>query len=194
MYQRNTGRIDAKIYPARASRKAFPASFYGDDGRQRSKIENKEQADQILAELEGAEYKIVEASKRARAANPLRRRLSPPPCSRRPRASLGFQARRTMKAAQELYEGVEIEGMGAVGLITYMRTDSLRLSEDALKDAADYIVERWGKKYLPDTPRHFKTKSKRPGWARGHPADDAQPDARSGERQPDVRISINSIS
>ena len=63
-----------------------------------------------------------------------------------------------MKAAQELYEGVEIEGMGAVGLITYMRTDSLRLSEDALKDAADYILERWGKKYLPDTPRHFKTK------------------------------------
>ena len=68
------------------------------------------------------------------------------------------EARRTMKAAQELYEGVEIEGMGAVGLITYMRTDSLRLSEDALKDAADYILERWGKKYLPDTPRHFKTK------------------------------------
>ena len=64
-----------------------------------------------------------------------------------------------MKAAQELYEGVEIEGMGAVGLITYMRTDSLRISEDAIKDASDYILERWGKKYLPDTPRHFKTKA-----------------------------------
>ena len=57
-----------------------------------------------------------------------------------------------MKAAQELYEGVEIEGMGAVGLITYMRTDSLRLSEDALKDAADYILERWGEEVFAGYP------------------------------------------
>ena len=64
-----------------------------------------------------------------------------------------------MKAAQELYEGVEIEGMGAIGLITYMRTDSLRISEDAIHDATAYIEERWGKKYLPDAPRHFKTKA-----------------------------------
>ena len=72
---------------------------------------------------------------------------------------LGFQARRTMKVAQDLYEGVEVADMGAVGLITYMRTDSLRISEDAVKEAADYILERWGKKYLPDTPRKFKVKA-----------------------------------
>ena len=54
-----------------------------------------------------------------------------------------------MKAAQELYEGVEIQGQGAVGLITYMRTDSLRLSEDAVQEAAAYIRERWGDRYAP---------------------------------------------
>lgn len=148
--------LDAKFIP-KGSRKAFPASFYGDESG-KIKIENKEQADKILAELQDAEYKIVKLKKGTRRKSP-----APPfitstlqqEASRR----LGFQARRTMKAAQELYEGVEIEGMGAVGLITYMRTDSLRLSEDAVQDAADYIRERWGQKYLPDKPRHFKTKA-----------------------------------
>ena len=57
--------------------------------------------------------------------------------------------------------------MGAVGLITYMRTDSLRLSEDALNDAASFIEEKWGKKYLPDAPRHYKSKA---GAQDGHEA------------------------
>ena len=133
----------------KGSRKAFPATFYGDENG-KIEIENKEQADQILAELEGAEYKISKL-KRARAAipcaavyhlHPAAGGLAPP----------GVPGAPDDEAAQELYEGVEIEGMARSGLITYMRTDSLRLSEDALKDAADYILERWGKKYLPDTP------------------------------------------
>lgn len=148
--------IDAKLNP-QGSRKAFAATFYGDtDGK--IKITNKEQSDKILDELKDADYKVAKVKKGTRRKSP-----APPfitstlqqEASRR----LGFQARRTMKAAQELYEGVEVEGMGAVGLITYMRTDSLRISEDAIKDAGDYILERWGKKYLPDTPRHFKTKA-----------------------------------
>ena len=64
-----------------------------------------------------------------------------------------------MKAAQELYEGVDIEGMGAVGLITYMRTDSLRISEDAVQEAVQFIGERWGKQYLPSKPRHYKARA-----------------------------------
>ena len=72
---------------------------------------------------------------------------------------LGFQAKRTMKAAQELYEGVEVKGQGSMGLITYMRTDSLRISEDAIKDASDYIRDRWGEKYLPPKARHFKSRA-----------------------------------
>ena len=72
---------------------------------------------------------------------------------------LGFAARRTMKAAQELYEGVEIPEMGAVGLITYMRTDSLRISEDARRDGSAFIRERYGENYLPEKPRVFKSRS-----------------------------------
>ena len=148
--------LDAKFIP-KGSRKAFPASFYGDvDGK--IKISNKEQADKILAELEDAEYQVVKVKKGTRRKSP-----APPfitsTLQQEASRKLGFQARRTMKVAQELYEGVEVADMGAVGLITYMRTDSLRISEDALKEAADYILERWGKKYLPDTPRKFKVKA-----------------------------------
>ena len=72
-----------------------------------------------------------------------------------------------MKVAQELYEGVEIAGMGAVGIITYMRTDSLRISDDARKEGVDYILNRWGEKYLPPKPYNFKTKA---GAQDGHEA------------------------
>ena len=72
---------------------------------------------------------------------------------------LGFAARRTMKAAQELYEGVEVEGIGAIGLITYMRTDSLRISEDARKEGNDFIRETYGADYLPAKPRTFKSRN-----------------------------------
>ncbi|QNO16835.1 type I DNA topoisomerase [Caproicibacterium amylolyticum] len=150
--------VDAKFVPAKGTfRKQFTASLYGtEEGK--LKISNQEEADKILADLKEADYVVTKVKKGTRRKSP-----APPfitstlqqEASRR----LGFTARRTMKAAQELYEGIEIEGMGAVGLITYMRTDSLRLSEDAIAAAAEYIEGRWGKKYLPDTPRHFKTKA-----------------------------------
>lgn len=148
--------IDAKLIP-QGSRKVFAAAFYGDaDGK--IKITNQQQADEILQKLEDAEFKVAKVKKGSRKKSP-----APPfitsTLQQEASRKLGFQARRTMKAAQELYEGVEIEGMGAIGLITYMRTDSLRISEDAIHDATAYIEERWGKKYLPDTPRHFKTKA-----------------------------------
>src|SRR5690606_22291335 len=72
---------------------------------------------------------------------------------------LGFSAHKTMTVAQQLYEGVELGSEGSVGLITYMRTDSVRLSNDALKQARTYIENRFGKDYLPGKPRVFKTKS-----------------------------------
>ena len=64
-----------------------------------------------------------------------------------------------MKAAQELYEGVTVEGLGAVGLITYMRTDSTRISDEAKQAAAEFITNRYGEKYLPEKPRVYKSKS-----------------------------------
>ncbi len=72
---------------------------------------------------------------------------------------LGFAARRTMQTAQELYEGVEVEGIGATGLITYMRTDSLRISEEARAAGNTYIKDTYGESYLPEKPRYFKTKA-----------------------------------
>ena len=112
--------IDAKLIP-QGSRRAFPASFYGTT-EAKMKIENGEEADRILADLKDAAYKVARVKKGTRRKSP-----APPfitsalqqEASRR----LGFQAKRTMKAAQELYEGVEIGDLGAVGLITYMRTD-----------------------------------------------------------------------
>ena len=148
--------IDAK-FQTKNSRKTFPATFYG-DGNGKIKIANEEESNRILEDLKDAEYAVTNVKKGKRRKSP-----APPfitstlqqEASRR----LGFQARRTMKAAQELYEGVEVAGMGAVGLITYMRTDSLRVSEDAIRDAADYIRERWGEKYLPEAPRHYKSRA-----------------------------------
>lgn len=159
--------IDAKFIP-KGERKAFPASLYDNiEGTLRIKdknssikldIRNEEKANQILAELENESFKV------GKVKNGRRTRKPAPPfitstlqqeCSRK----LGFQSKRTMRIAQELYEGVEIEGMGAVGLITYMRTDSLRLSDDALNGARDYIQQRWGDKYLPAEPRKYKSRS-----------------------------------
>lgn len=157
--------IDAKLIP-KGGRKAFPASFYGDEAGNKIKITNKEEADAILKKLEDAQFtvaKIKKGSRRKSPAPPFSTSTMQQEASRK----LGFQARRTMKAAQELYEGVEIEGQGAVGLITYMRTDSLRLSEDAVKEAADYIRERWGDRYVPDKPRQYKTRA---GAQDGHEA------------------------
>lgn len=148
--------IDAKCIP-QGSRKQFPASFYGDENG-KIKITSEEQANGILEELKDQEFIISKVKKGTRRKSP-----APPfitsTLQQEASRKLGFQARRTMKAAQELYEGIEIKGMGAVGLITYMRTDSLRISEDAIKDAGDYIRERWGEKYLPEKPRHFKSRA-----------------------------------
>lgn len=121
-------------------------------------IKNKEEADQILAELKGAEFRVDNVKKGVRKKSPV------PPFTtstmqQEASRKLGFQARRTMKAAQELYEGIEIDGMGAVGLITYMRTDSLRISNEAIEQAAAFITEKYGKEYLPATRRVFKSKS-----------------------------------
>ena len=148
--------IEAKLSP-KGLRKTFTASLYGDENG-KIKIENKEQSDKILNDLKDADFVVANVKKGTRKKSPV------PPFStstmqQEASRRLGFQARRTMKAAQELYEGVEIEGMGAIGLITYMRTDSLRISEEAIQGAAEYISGRWGEKYLPDSPRHYKSRA-----------------------------------
>ena len=148
--------IDAKFIP-KGSRKSFSASLYS-DANGKIKIENQEQAEKIEQDLADAEYmitKVKHGTRRKTPAPPFITSTLQQEASRK----LGFQSRRTMKVAQELYEGVDIEGMGATGLITYMRTDSLRISDIAKEEAAQYILNRFGEKFLPAKPRLFKTKS-----------------------------------
>lgn len=148
--------IDAKFIP-KGSRKSFSASLYS-DANGKIKIENQEQAEKIEQDLADAEYmitKVKHGTRRKTPAPPFITSTLQQEASRK----LGFQSRRTMKVAQELYEGVDIEGMGATGLITYMRTDSLRISDMAKEEAAQYILNRFGEKFLPAKPRVFKTKS-----------------------------------
>ena len=148
--------IDAK-FTAPSSRKVFDAALVAVDG-EKLEIENRAEADGLLARLENAEY-IVQAVKKK-----ITKKQPAPPfitstLQQEASRKLSFSAKRTMKAAQELYEGVEVQGVGAVGLITYMRTDSLRISDEAKKAAAEYIGTVYGKDYLPPEPRNFKTKN-----------------------------------
>ncbi len=148
--------IDAKFIP-KGSRKAFAASLYGDENG-KLKIETEEEANEILKKLENAEFIITKVKNGTRKKSP-----APPfitsTLQQDASRKLGFASKKTMKIAQELYEGVDVEGIGAIGLITYMRTDSLRISMDAVNDAATYIKTTFGDKYLPSKPRLFKSKS-----------------------------------
>ena len=148
--------IDAKL-TAPPSKAVFAAQFYGDENGE-IKIGSQEESDKLFDELSKEDFVVGPVKKGKRNRTP-----APPfitsTLQQEASRKLGFQARRTMKAAQELYEGVDIEGMGTMGLITYMRTDSLRISEDAIRDASEYIEGRWGKKYLPSKPRHFKSRA-----------------------------------
>lgn len=147
--------IDAK-FTNPPSKKVFAAAIYGKDGK-KIKINSKEESDKILSELDGTEYTVASVKKGTRKKSP-----TPPfitstlqqEASRR----LSFQARRTMKAAQELYEGLDVKGLGTVGLITYMRTDSLRISDEARAAGNQFILDNYGEKYLPKKPRFFKSK------------------------------------
>ena len=149
--------IDAKFIP-KGSRKIFSAAFHG-NAEGKIKISSKEQAEQILSEMQDSQpfvEKVKHGTRKRQPAPPFITSTLQQEASRK----LGFQSKRTMKIAQELYEGIDIQGMGAVGLITYMRTDSLRLSEDALNAAEEYIKNTWGTKYLPSGGhRHFKSRS-----------------------------------
>lgn len=148
--------IETKM-TAPSSKKQFAASFTGIDGK-KVELHSKEETDAILKRVEGAEYLVTDVKKSVRKKSP-----APPftTSTMQQEASkrLGFAAAKTMKNAQTLYEGVDIEGMGAVGLITYMRTDSLRISDEARDAAYKYIEEKYGKNYVPSTPKVYKTKS-----------------------------------
>ena len=120
-------------------------------------IGSKEQSDEILAALEGAEYTVKSVATREKRRNPVAPFITST-LQQESSRKLRFSVKRTMMLAQRLYEGVEIGKEGAVGLITYMRTDSTRISEDAIRDVRDYINERYGREFLPEGANVYKSK------------------------------------
>ncbi len=148
--------IDAKM-TAPSSKKQFGAAFWGVGGK-KTELHSQAETDAILRKLDGAEFKVTGVKKSVRRkspAAPFTTSTMQQDASKR----LGFSASKTMKTAQTLYEGVEIEGMGAVGLITYMRTDSLRISDEARAAAYEYIQGVYGKDYIPSSPKIYKSKA-----------------------------------
>ena len=149
--------LEALLAKQGAKAKPFTAKYYGTGGK-KCEITSEEQANALKAAAEREPFIIKSIKTGTRQKNP-----APPfitstlqqDASRR----YGFQAKRTMKVAQELYEGINLPDMGAVGLITYMRTDSLRISDEALSAAHDYIKRTYGDSYALAKPRTFRSKS-----------------------------------
>ena len=136
----------------------FRAKLFKVDG-QKADLKDEAQTKGLLADLDGAKYVVASVDRKER------RRNAPPPFTtaklqQEAANRLGFSPKKTMTLAQRLYEGVELGEEGAVGLITYMRTDSVRLSTEAVDAARVYIAERFGKDHLPAEPNVYKTKAK----------------------------------
>ena len=135
------------------SKKTFEAKFYGKDGK-KQEVHNKEQVDKILSGIENAKYIVEDVKKGEKKRNP-----APPfttsTMQQEASRKLGFTLKKTMSVAQGLYEGVKIPEKGTVGLITYMRTDSTRISEEARAAAKKHIVEEYGENYYEN--RYYKT-------------------------------------
>ena len=135
------------------SNKTFEAKFYGKNGK-KLEINNKEQVDKILSEIKNAKYiveEIKKGEKKRTPAPPFTTSTMQQEASRK----LGFTLKKTMSVAQMLYEGIKIPDKGSVGLITYMRTDSTRISEEARSAAKTHIVSTYGEKYYEN--RYYKT-------------------------------------
>ena len=124
---------------------------------QAAKIGNQEAVDAILAQVEGSEYIVQSVGTREKKRNPVAPFITST-LQQESARKLRFSVKRTMVLAQRLYEGIEIGKEGAVGLITYMRTDSTRVSEDAVRDVRHFIGERYGASYLPESPNIYKSK------------------------------------
>lgn len=149
--------IDALLNP-QGEKGEFTARLAATADGKKLTVTNKQQADGILAALDGRDYTITKIEKGRR-----RRQPSPPfitsTLQQDASRAFGFSATRTMRAAQTLYEGMDIAGHGTVGLITYMRTDSLRIAAEAQAAAKTFIAERWGDNYVCKTARKWKSRS-----------------------------------
>lgn len=133
----------------------FTAGLYKIDG-ERVNLPDQERADQVVQELRRQEFRVTDLTKKEKRRNPV-----PPFTTSKLQQEavrkLRLTAKRAMQIAQQLYEGIEIGEEGAVGLITYMRTDSVRVSQEAQADAARYIAERFGQPFVPERPPAYRS-------------------------------------
>lgn len=134
----------------------FPARLHSRGG-QKLELRNEDAVAAVMADLEGATYTVAWVRKSEKKRNP------PSPfitstLQQEASRKLGMSASVTMRIAQELYEGIELGPQGSTGLITYMRTDSVRVAAEAQDEARRYIAEKYGSAYLPPSPRQFKTR------------------------------------
>ncbi|MDR0294564.1 MAG: type I DNA topoisomerase [Oscillospiraceae bacterium] len=136
----------------------FEAAYFGPEGGKKADISDERSATALLQKVKDAPFSVLSVTHSEKKRSPA------PPFStstlqQEASSRLGLSPRRTMSVAQQLYEGVEVEGHGLTGLITYMRTDSLRLSDEAVADARSFIAGRYGKDYLPASPRVYKSRA-----------------------------------
>ncbi|MFB6363953.1 type I DNA topoisomerase [Paenibacillus elgii] len=146
--------ITAKLSSGKAD---FEAKFYCLDGKKKE-LKNEAEVNAVLAALQQADFIVSEVKEKERLRNP-----SPPfitsSLQQEAARKLNFRAAKTMSVAQQLYEGIDLGSEGTVGLITYMRTDSTRISPVAQEEAKDYIVQKFGESFYPETPRVYTKKN-----------------------------------
>ena len=140
-----------------AEGKSFSAYYYGTKDK-KTELKNKAEAEKVLGDIEGKSFTVHSIKKAERLKNP-----APPfttsTLQQEAYKKLGFQSAKTMKTAQELYEGISLGDKGTHGIISYMRTDSLRISDSAAESAKEFITKEYGEKFYPKTRRIFKSRS-----------------------------------
>ena len=147
--------IQVDLERVRPNLGGFKAQFYGRE--KKMELRSREEAEEVVRAVSAAPFSVTRVKRQDKLRNP-----APPfttsTLQQEASRKLNMTPARTMSIAQQLYEGVDITGEGTVGLITYMRTDSLRLSEEAIAAAKGFIETRYGKQYYPPQARHYKTK------------------------------------
>jgi len=153
--------IEAELFKQSSSgERPFSSEFRGILGsKERTAMANEAEASAITSDLEGATYRVHAVQRRERKSKPAAPFITST-LQQEAYRKLRFTARRTMAVAQQLYEGIDVGSQGAVGLITYMRTDSTNVANSALQEAAQYINEKFGSEYAPKSPRSYTKRVK----------------------------------
>jgi len=149
--------LDANLLGSDVKKIPFAARYHGKDGK-KAELKSAAEVDAVVQETENEVFfvKSVKRSDKQRSPSPP---FTTSTMQQEASRKLSMTPRRTMAIAQQLYEGIDIEGEGTVGLITYMRTDSLRISEEAIASAREFIQGRYGKEYTPAQPHRYKAKA-----------------------------------